>query len=108
MIQSNNVDATIFDEAKGEYFENAYVAFLDILGFKSIVNNNAIPIIVEIINSIIKNAYYSEWAIHYATYRGDRKSKYAKFNQCLRNSKIYSFSDSIIMFWIMNMLIGCT
>ena len=78
----------------------AYVAFLDILGFKEVVMNNSIDLVAHLLCGVNERIESSEIALHYAVSLkadGPRNDKFQQFNRSLWKSRIISMSDSIVV-----------
>lgn len=76
-------------------YTESYVAFLDILGFKNIINNYAFEEILMIFKKIKQAKDDVKWAIYRACEEGD--ISLVNYNNALSDSKITIMSDSIIV-----------
>lgn len=87
--------------SKSRYRE-CYVAFLDILGFKNLIDEAEFDQILEIFNTISVSRKF-EIALHRAVNNGpadalDEVDRYfLQYNKALHDMRIYSMSDSIVI-----------
>ena len=76
-------------------YTESYVAFLDILGFKNIINNYSFEEILMIFKKIKQAKDDVKWAIYRACDEDD--ISLVNYNKALSDSKITIMSDSIIV-----------
>lgn len=74
-------------------YEKSIIAFLDILGFKNLINTEEFDKIKEIFQSIMSNKE-ALIALHIAT---DGEASLERYNEVLSATKIHLMSDSIIV-----------
>ena len=95
----NNKKQQLVERTPQTKYQECYVAFLDILGFKDLINTQNFEKILEIFKAVSGDSVTSEYGFKLAFCKAtdDEPDENGQYNNTLLKANVYAMSDSIVV-----------